>query len=95
MSLIPNETSQPRQVLQSYIAYPTGNFKPRPLPHPPVGVSISVVVTEEVVLSVLLVPGDLQRLVHRREEVLTQRRNLGEGGGLEVCEGGGGRVAGV
>lgn len=37
----------------------------------PVGVTISVVVTEQVVFAHHFVPGDLQRLVHRGEQVLT------------------------
>ena len=38
----------------------------------PVGVAVSVVIAEQVVFSHHLVPGNLQRLVHRREEVLAQ-----------------------
>ena len=68
----------------------------------PVRVSVSVVVTEEVVLPCLLVPGDLQRLVHRGEKILTQRGNLhgpgerdgGRGRGRGRGEGGRGREMG-
>ena len=42
----------------------------------PIGVPISVVVAEEVVLSCCLVAGYLQRLVDRREQVFTQTRDL-------------------
>ncbi len=42
----------------------------------PIRVSISVVVTEEVVLSCCLVAGYLQRLVNRWEQVFTQTRDL-------------------
>ena len=42
----------------------------------PVGVAVSVVIAEQVVFPHHLVPGDLQGLVHRREEVLAQSGHL-------------------
>ena len=42
----------------------------------PVRVSVSVVITEEIVLPCLLVPGYFQWLVHRGEQILTQGGNL-------------------
>lgn len=45
----------------------------------PVRVSVPVVVTKEIVPSGLLAFGDLQWLVHSRQQVLTQVWHLGEG----------------
>lgn len=45
---------------------------------PPVGVAVSIVVAEQVVLPHYLVPGDFEGLVHRGEQVLTQTGNLDE-----------------
>lgn len=38
----------------------------------PVGVAVSVVITEQVVFAHHFVPGDFQRLVHRGQQILTQ-----------------------
>lgn len=43
---------------------------------PPVGVAVSVVITQQIVFPHRLVPGNLQGLVHRGEEVLTQTGHL-------------------
>ena len=44
----------------------------------PIGVPISVVVTQEVILSHHLVSGDFQRLVDGRQEIFTQAGDLAE-----------------
>ena len=40
--------------------------------HSPVGITISVIVTQQVVLPHLFVPSNLERLVHRGEQILAE-----------------------